>query len=251
MLTALSSLFTWCMCPCMPMDARSRCWGSASVIFHSCLETGLLSEPGAHWLARLAWPVSSRYSPISASYLCLPVLNSNAHVCAGRAFSWLRPLPSPHWQLEVQKVSLVLERGGQSLSASVVKMGRWEGSISVFVNFRNYTRVVFPSSGSCLGLSIPSLQNSENSGEVRLPLGMVWGIHGDTRHCCSGKELLCFGTGFSIQSALCSHFPEGTSICFKRGDFPMVDRVEHRHVTTPLKPPTFCLCNGLKGCVFA
>lgn len=52
---------------------------------------------------------------------------------------------------------------GRSLSPAVVKMGRWEGSVSVSVRFYDFTQVVFPSLGICLGLAISSVLNTENS----------------------------------------------------------------------------------------
>lgn len=56
----------------------------------------------------------------------------------------------------------------QSLSAAVVKKGRrWEGSVSMLINFHNDTQIVLPSPGtaidSCLGPGISSLQTAENS----------------------------------------------------------------------------------------
>jgi hypothetical protein len=55
----------------------------------------------------------------------------------------------------------------QSLSAAVIKRGRWEGSDSMFINLHSYTQIVFPSLittiDSCPGPGISSLQNTENS----------------------------------------------------------------------------------------
>lgn len=52
---------------------------------------------------------------------------------------------------------------GQSLSPAVVKAGRWEGSVSIFVHFYDFAQVVFPSLGIYLGLVIFSVLNTENS----------------------------------------------------------------------------------------